>query len=171
MGEALPSQGHYFNGGTLYKRFTPAGPDHAQVAASAGLADYVDALYSNLGGPHAEPHVRAAAVHDAMRAREVSLLTPLLGYLAAKNSVRVLGPGDAGKRAPTVALECDRPGEELAAALALHDINAGGGDFYAVRPLEAMGIDPAKGVLRLSFTHYTHEQEIERLISALDHVF
>ncbi|MGE4326576.1 MAG: aminotransferase class V-fold PLP-dependent enzyme, partial [Pseudodonghicola sp.] len=33
LGELLPNQGHYFNGGTLYKRFTPAGPDHAQVAA------------------------------------------------------------------------------------------------------------------------------------------
>ena len=170
LGMALPNQGHHFNGGSLYKRFTPAGPDHAQVAACAGMADYIDALYANLGGPHAEPNERAAAVHDAMRAREVSLLTPLMGYLGARNSVRVLGPTDASARAPTVALETDRPGEELAAALALHDVNAGGGDFYAGRPLEAMGIDPAKGVLRLSFTHYTSEGEIERLISALDHV-
>ena len=93
-----------------------------------------------------------------------------MAYLGAKNSVRVLGPDDAGMRAPTVALETDRPGEELAAALALHDVNAGGGDFYAVRPLEAMGVDPVKGVLRVSFTHYTSEGEVERLISALEHI-
>jgi selenocysteine lyase/cysteine desulfurase len=47
---------------------------------------------------------------------------------------------------------------------------AGGGDFYAVRPLRAMGIDPAKGVLRLSFTHYTSEEEVARLIRALNKV-
>jgi selenocysteine lyase/cysteine desulfurase len=47
---------------------------------------------------------------------------------------------------------------------------AGGGDFYAVRPLKALGIDPAKGVLRLSFTHYTSEEDIERLLGALDRV-
>jgi hypothetical protein len=34
LGELLPNQAHWFNAGTLYKRFTPAGPDHAQVAAS-----------------------------------------------------------------------------------------------------------------------------------------
>ena len=170
LGEALPNQGHHFNGGTLYQRFTPAGPDHAQVAASAGMADYVDALYAHLGGPLLEPRARGEAVHDAMRAREVSLLAPLMGFLAAKNSVRLLGPVEAAARAPTVAIEADRPGGEIAAELAAHDINAGGGDFYAVRPLEAMGIDLAKGVLRMSFTHYTTEGEVERLIEALDRV-
>ena len=168
LGEALPNQGHHFNGGTLYQRFTPAGPDHAQVAASAGMADYMDALYAHLGGPHLEPRDRAAAVHVAMRAREVSLMAPLMAFLSSKNSLRLLGPVEASARAPTVAIETERPGAELAAQLAVHDINAGGGDFYAGRPLEAMGIDPEKGVLRMSFTHYTSEAEVARLIEALD---
>ena len=30
LGMKLPNQGHYFNADSLYKRFTPAGPDHAQ---------------------------------------------------------------------------------------------------------------------------------------------
>ena len=170
LGETLPNQGHYFNAGSLYKRFTPAGPDHAQVAASAGMADYVDTLFSHLGLPHADARGRGQAVHDAMRARETALLGPLLSYLEGKNSVRLLGPRDAARRAPTVAIEADRPGEDLATALAPHDIGAGGGDFYAVRPLEALGVDPAKGVLRVSFTHYTTEAEVDRLIRALDHV-
>ena len=45
---------------------------------------------------------------------------------------------------------------------------AGGGDFYAPRPLRAMGVDPEQGVLRLSFLHYTSEDDIARLIRALD---
>ncbi len=170
LGERLPNQAHDFNGDSLYKRFTPAGPDHAQVAASAGMADYVDALFALLDLPHVGARERASAVHDAMRAREIELLGPLLKYLEGRNEPRVLGPLDAERRAPTVAILSGRSGEDLADALAPHDINAGGGDFYAVRPLEAMGIDPAHGVLRLSFTHYTHEDEIERLISVLDHV-
>ena len=36
LAEALPNQGHFFNAGTIYKRLTPAGPDHAQIAACAG---------------------------------------------------------------------------------------------------------------------------------------
>ncbi len=168
IGAALPNQAHYFNGDTLYKRFTPAGPDHAQVAASAGMADYIDELAGHLGAG-GDAAARAGAVHDAMRAREEALLAPLVSYLAGRNDVRLLGPRHA-QRAPTVAVEVDRPGEAVAADLAPHGIMAGGGDFYAVRPLRAMGIDPEKGVLRMSFTHYTSEAEVAKLIAALDQV-
>mgnify|MGYP001812350843 CR=1 FL=1 len=170
LGEALPNQGHNFNGGVLYKRFTPAGDDHAQIAACAGMADYVDTLYAELGGPQAKASARAAAVHDAMRARESELLQRLLDFLSTKNSLRLIGPMDASLRAPTVGLLAKRRGEDIANDLASHNINAGGGDFYSPRPLQAMGIDPAHGLLRVSFTHYTSDGELDRLISALDHV-
>ena len=170
LGMRLPNQGHHFNGDALYKRFTPAGPDHAQVAACAGMADYVDALHAVHFAPEHEARKRAGQVHDLMRAHEVAVLQPLLDYLAAKNSVRLLGPGRAETRAPTVAIDCATPGEDLAARLAPFGIMAGGGDFYALRPLQAMGVDPAKGVLRLSFVHYTGAADIDRLTDALDQV-
>ena len=167
LGELLPNQGHWFNAAPLYKRFTPAGPDHAQVAASAGMADYYDALAEHHGitGTAA---ARTAGVHDLMRGHETALLQPLLDYLADSNAVRLLGPRDAAQKAPTVALELSRPGVEAARALAEHGIMAGGGDFYGSRPLRAMGVDLEKGVLRLSFVHYTHESEINKLLKALD---
>ena len=170
LAEMLPNQGHDFNAGVTHSRFTPAGSDHAQVAACAGLADYVDTLFSSLGLPHAEPAERAAAVHDAIQAREAMLMSPLLGYLASKNSLRIIGPPGIANRAPTISVLADRPSEHLAAELALHDIAAGGDHFYAVRPLKAMGVDLAHGVLRLSLSHYTSERDVERLIAALDHV-
>lgn len=169
LGEALPNQGHHFNGETLYKRFTPAGPDHAQVAACAGMADYVDALADH-HGVQGDAATRGGAVHDLMRAHEIALLQPLLDYVSAKNSVRLLGPSEAAGRAPTVALACAGHAEELAAQLAARGINAGGGDFYAQRVLEGMGVDLGKGVLRLSFVHYTTEDEVGALISALDEI-
>ena len=171
VGEALPAQCHYFNAGSLYKRFTPAGPDHAQVAACAGMADYIDALYEHhVPGGSAGPLARNNAVHELMRGHEVRLLQPLLDYLAARNDLRLIGPRDATRRAPTVALGLDREAEPVAAQLSKHGIMAGGGDFYAVRPLEALGVDPAQGVLRLSFVHYTTEDEVAHLIKALDAV-
>lgn len=108
------------------------------------------------------------AVHDLMRAHETALLQPLLEYLATKNSVRVLGPRDASARMPTVALHLREPGAEAAARLSAEGICCGGGDFYAVRCLEAQRIDPDHGVLRLSFVHYTAKAEIDRLIAALE---
>ncbi len=170
LGEMLPNQAHYFNADVLYKRYTPAGPDHAQIAASAGMADYVDMLCSHHGGPSGNAVERGAFVHDLMRSHEVELLQPLLDAVKTRNAVRLIGPSDASRRAPTVALELNKPAEPVAAELAKHGVMAGGGDFYAVRPLKAMGVDPKNGVLRVSFTHYTTKQEIDRLIQAFDQV-
>jgi len=163
LGMALPNQGHVFNGDTLYKRFTPAGPDHAQVAACAGMVDYIEALAAHHG-------VGAGDVHDLMRDHETALLQPLLDAVKDRNSVRLIGSAQAAGRAPTVALALNRPGHDAAADLAKHGIMAAGGDFYAGRALTAMGVDEARGVLRLSFTHYTTQAEIDRLIDALDAV-
>ena len=163
LAQALPNQGHHFNGDVLTKRFTPAGPDHAQIAACAGMVDYVNALAAHHG-------CAAAEVHDLMRAHEVRLLQPLLDAVAARPGVRLLGPLDAGDRAPTVALALTRPAAEVAADLARHGIMAAGGDFYAQRPLQAMGIDIERGVLRLSFVHYTTQSEVALAIEALDRV-
>lgn len=170
LGALLPNQAHYFNADVLYKRFTPAGLDHAQIAASAGMADYISALAHHHGGPETEGAEQGAFVHDLMRAHEVTLLQPLLDMVKDRNDVRLLGPSDAQRRAPTVALSLNRAGAEVAAELSQHGIMAGGGDFYAVRALKAMGVDTDKGVLRLSFTHYTSEKEVTQLMEALDRV-
>ncbi|MDA0222613.1 MAG: aminotransferase class V-fold PLP-dependent enzyme [Rhodobacterales bacterium] len=168
LGMTLPNQGHYFNEGSLSKRFTPAGPDHAQIAACAGMIDYIDALAEHHRGPTASATERGAQAHDLMRAHEVKLLQPLLDYLKSKNSVRLIGPTDAGKRAPTVAVALREPGAAVAARLAKHGVMAGGGDFYGVRVIRALGEDPDHGVLRLSFVHYTTKAEINQLLNALD---
>ncbi|MDR0809544.1 MAG: aminotransferase class V-fold PLP-dependent enzyme [Gemmobacter sp.] len=171
IGAALPNQAHYFNADVLYKRFTPAGPDHAQVAACAGMADYIDALHAHhFGGAETSPRARNNAVHGLIRAHEAQLLQPLLDYLGARNDLRLIGPRVADRRAPTVAVDLRREAEPVAAALAGQGIMAGGGNFYGVRPLAALGIDTDQGVLRLSFVHYTSQAEVTKLISALDKV-
>ncbi|WP_204114591.1 aminotransferase class V-fold PLP-dependent enzyme [Shimia biformata] len=170
VAQLLPNQGHYFNGDSLTKRFTPAGPDHAQVAAMAGVIDYFEALADHHGLDTGEAAGTASAVHDLLRAHETSLLQPVLDFVGQRNSVRLIGPGDAALRAPTVAMECNAHAEALAARLAHHGIMTGGGDFYAVRALSAMGVDMQKGVLRVSFVHYTSPGEIDQLLTALDAV-
>ena len=171
LAEMLPNQGHYFNGDYLEKKFTPAGPDHAQVASCAGMADYLDAVYAHhFDPPENSPRKKAVAVHDLFRQHEAAITQPLLDYVEAKNSTRLLGPVRAGERAPTVAIDLGRPAEAVARDLSAHGIMAGGGDFYAVRPLQAMGVDLAKGVLRLSMVHYTSHEDIDHVLNALDQV-
>lgn len=164
LGERLPNQGHHFNGGTLFYRFTPAGPDHAQVAASAGMVEYMAALADRHGLSG------ATSSHDLMRAQETRLLQPLLDHIGSKNSVRLLGPSSARERAPTVAFVTERPPAEVAADLQARGIYCDAGDFYAHRALDAQGIDPDRGVVRASFVHYTSADEVDRLMTALDEV-
>lgn len=165
--DRLGNQGHEFNGAFARKRLVPAGPDHAQIAAAGGVADYFDALDAHHGG--GDVARRPQRVRELLHAAERPLLERLLGYLSAHPGVRLLGPADAAQRAATVSLLPARRGPaEVAARLAQAGIMAASGNFYAVRLLQAMGIDPARGVLRLSFVHYTTAAEIERLIAALD---
>jgi selenocysteine lyase/cysteine desulfurase len=169
FGMDLPGQAHFFNHGTLYKRHTPAGPDHAQIAACAGMADYIDAL-AERHGITGDAVARNRGVHDLMRAEEERVIQPLLDYLSGRNDVRLLGPRDATLRAPTVAVELDRVAEPVSQELGRNGIACWAGDFYAVRPLEALGISREKGVLRMSAVHYTSAEEVTRLIAALDRV-
>lgn len=164
--EELPNQAHFFNENKPRYRLTPAGPDHAQIAASAGIADYLENVAEIAGNPdNISPFRRA---HNVMRAQEIALMEPLLDWLRARNNVRLIGPSNAELRAPTIALSLDVPGLEMAKRLAQHGIMAGGGHFYAYRLIKALGLDPNHGVLRLSFTHYTSQAEIRQLIDALE---
>lgn len=166
----LPNQSWWFNADQIRKKLVPAGPDHAQVASLGGIADYLSDVHTRHFASGGAPDVMAARVHDLFRAQEERLLAPLLDYLRGRGDVRILGPVDPARRAPTVAVVCARPGEGVARDLAAHRIMAGGGDFYAPRLIEAMGVDPAHGALRLSFLHYTAPEEIDQLIAALDAV-
>lgn len=165
----LPNQGHGFNGADPVKRLTPAGPDHAQIAACAGISDYIDALYDHHHRGGRDARGRAATVAGMIRDRETLILGPLMKYLAGRPDLRVLGPQRTGPtRLPTVSIALGEPGAQAAARLARHGILAGGGDFYAPRLLRAIGVDPDRGVLRLSLLHYTLDEEVDRLIQALD---
>src|SRR5690606_16994621 len=125
------------NDGKLRYRLTPAGPDHAQIAASAGIVDYLEQV-ADIAGPSVEGTDPFRRAHAAMRAQEIALATPLLDYLRNRNDVSLIGPDDPVLRAPTIALRHTEPGIDLARRLASHGIMAGGGHFYAWRLLEAL---------------------------------
>ena len=160
-------QAHYFNRDAPALWMAPAGPDHAQVAAVNGMIDYFDAVDAHHGG--ADDQGRPRRVEALFHGAEQPNVGTLLDWLGGRNDIRLVGPAEAPAKAPTIAFTSSRlSSREVAAALAAEGIMAGSGDFYAVRLLEAIGIDPADGVVRLSFLHYTTPGEVERCIAALD---
>lgn len=168
LGMRLPNQGSDTTGEALWKRFTASGADHAQIAACAGIADYIDALYHYHTKAGRDAAGRAAVVAEAIRAREATLAAPVLDFLQTRQDVRLIGPTAARVRAPTFALDLGRPAAPVARALARHGLAVGSGDFCAARSLRALGVDPGQGVLRVSLLHYTAEAEVERLLAGLD---
>lgn len=172
LNERLPNQGHFFNEGYPTKRFTPSGPDHAQVAASAGVLDYIEALDRHHGGSDAGNGLAASVqrVNGLWKAHEDALLEPLLGYLRGKNSLRILGQDQVGDRHPTVAFVPDKDPQTLATALGERGIMAGFGDFYAYRLVKALGVKPERGVIRLSLVHYNSRDDVEATCRALDEI-
>ena len=174
--DRLANQGHFFNAGDPRKVLTPAGPDHAQIAAAAGVVHYVEMLHAHhVEAPPSDqvagepgPAERARTVADLMQRHEETLLAPLLAWIRDRGDVRLIGPDDPAVRAPTVSIVPTRkPVADVVATLTEHKLMVGSGDFYAVRPLEAMAVALEPGVLRLSFLHYTTVEEIDRLIRGL----
>jgi cysteine desulfurase family protein (TIGR01976 family) len=165
----LPYQGHFFNAGLPHARFTPAGPDHAQIAAVNGVIDYMEGVYAHHFPGEAPVQQQASAVRDMFRSHESDLLQPLLDFLADHPRVRLIGKTVAATRAPTVTFTADGyRSSELASQLKHFDLGVGVGHFYAYRLIEALGIDLEDGAVRASFVHYTTEEEVTRLINALD---
>jgi len=168
LNQMLPNQGHFFNSDLTTKRFTPAGPDHAQIAAVNGVLDYFDSLHEHHFGDGSEG-AKQQQIHDLLRQHEIEMVQPLLDFLDQHPGVRIIGSNNANDRAPTLSFKVtDHSSHEIAEKLGRQDIGVGVGNCYAYRLIEALGIDAADGVVRTSLVHYTNKDEVDRLINALD---
>ncbi len=174
LSSELEGQSHYFNRDQNAKRYNPAGPQHSQVAASAGVLDYFEALYRHHGGSPEDPvRLRLERLHGLIHRHESRLAALLLDNLRGRGNVRLLGKADCADddRAPTIAFQPrGKTAAEVTRALQALGIGTEHGDFYAPRALDHLGIDRDDGVVRLSLLHYNDVADAERIVAALDTV-
>lgn len=171
--EQMTNQGHYFKEGQPEGYLTPAGPDHAIIGAAAGVADYYDALAFAHGIDAAGRLDRAKELFGLFGAHEESLARPLIELLTATPDVTIVGAptADHAVRAPTVAFHTPRRSSAaIYEALIGARVSCGHGNFYARRLVEALGLDPDDGVVRLSAVHYNSAEEIARACEVLEGV-
>jgi selenocysteine lyase/cysteine desulfurase len=168
----LTSQAHYFNRGNPTKDFNPAGPQHAQVAACAGVLDYFDDLHRHhFGESDSSRNARLQDIHRLVLEHENSLAAPILDYLHNHADLQLIGKPHTrdGDRAPTIAFRpLQQSAAELTRKLQQQGIGTEHGNFYAHRLISDLGIDPEDGVVRLSLVHYGNQQDVERILAALD---
>ena len=170
LNKKLPSQGHFFNSEIPTSRFTPAGPDHAQIAAVNGVIDYFDQVHEHHFEKNIET-IKTDNISNLFQDAEKANLKPLLDFLTTKTSVRLIGKNTTLMRAPTVSFVSSKiVPEDLAMELAKEKIGIANGNCYAYRLMNAIGVEPNSGVARISFVHYTNPSEIEKLMLALDKI-
>lgn len=169
--EQLAPQCHFFNIGKPSAHLDAAGPDHASIAALAGLGEYYETVHDH----HFEAsalslHEKAHAISKLMHQHEQSICALLLDALE-RMPVRIIGKPTMDGREAHVALVADaRSSTALATSLAEKGIATSAAHFYAYRLIETLGIDPNDGVLRISFAHYNTKEETLRLIAALESI-
>ncbi|MDW3219345.1 MAG: aminotransferase class V-fold PLP-dependent enzyme [Acidimicrobiales bacterium] len=174
--EAVAHQGHYFNESHLDTRLTPAGPDHAAIGACAGIVDYYDLVHEQhfpdaAGAAPDDAVARLAAVSGLFAVHESALMAPLVEFLVERDGVRLVGApeADAALRAPTLAFHSERiSSAAVYRALIAAEVSCGHGHFYAHRLVQALGLDPDDGVVRLSMVHYNTHDEVARALDVLD---
>ena len=166
--DTLPNQGHVFNAHRIRKKMLPAGPDYAQIAATAGVAQYLDAVYDHHFSETVDSAEKGRRLKKLFQDHEKRLLKLLLDWLRQRDDIDIVGPDDPALRTSTVSVVPKQKSmDEIWAVLAAKKLIVGQGSFYSVRPLMGMNIPVDPGVLRLSFLHYTVEEEIYQLIDGL----
>jgi cysteine desulfurase family protein (TIGR01976 family) len=169
----LRPQGHDFNDDKPHYRLNPTGPMHAEIAALAGIAEYIDTLYNHhFGETGAGSHEKARRVFDLFALHETRLANRVLETLGAIPGVRLIGrpTAETGRRAATISFVKEGcASAAVARRLAEDRIAVRHGHFYALRCLKALGVqDPASsGVVRISLVHYNSDEEVSRLIESL----
>ncbi len=166
--EMLQPQCHFFNAHRPWSQLDAAGPDHAGIAALAGLGDYFEILYDHHFEKSELPlNVKVSMISDLMNSHEASLCNVLLERLTDLPT-RIFGKNTMQGREANIALiSQNATSAQLSTLLGKRGIATKHGHFYAYRILKKMGLDPDDGVLRLSFAHYNTMKETERLVTAL----
>ena len=159
-----------------FPKLLPA-PDTAPERAETGTQNHegivgaaaaMDFLASLAGGATRRESLRAA--FDALHLRHTALVEQLWQGLSTIDGVTVYPPPPDAQRTPTVSFTVwDVPSSKVAARLAERGIFVSHGDFYAATIVERLGLG-AEGLVRAGCACYTTEEEVGRLVDAVQHV-
>ena len=137
----------------------------ASIAGAMAAVEYLASW-----GNGADLRTRLVRAMEDIGAHEHELARAYYEGVTAMPGVTVWGPGfDSQRRAPTVSITIDgvHP-RDAARQLAEQGLAVWDGHFYAVRPIEVLGLAERGGVIRVGISMYNTRSEIERLLEAVE---
>lgn len=138
---------------------------HESIAGAAAAVDFLASLTSS--GTRRE---RIVATFRSLHERKSRLFVRLWDGLSANSKVRIFGSRPDANRTPTIAFTVDRiSSREVASRLSDQGIFTSHGDFYASTVVKRLGLGE-DGLVRAGLACYTTEDEIDRLINAVDKI-
>ncbi len=156
---------HYFYGkDKIAAKLEPGNPNYELAWGSAAIVDYLETLGQGEGRPAID------RAFEAIADQEAEIGERLLGWLRAKNGVRIFGHrgADAALRVPTISFTVEgKAAADIVGHIDEAKIGVRHGDFHSRRLIEALGLARA-GAIRVSMVHYNTTDEVDRLIRALD---
>ncbi len=141
--------------------------NHAAIAGVKAAVEYIAAL-----GIGTDLRSQVIDGMQTLSIHERALGTMLYHGLKGIPKTRVYGQSfDVPRRAPTVSFTLEgKTAAEISAHLADRGICTWDGHFYAIRPMEVMGLLDQGGVTRAGISLYTTDEEITRLLNEIRHL-
>ena len=147
-----PRSPHRIETGTL---------NHAALVGVKAAVEYIASF-----GRGESDRARVIDAMSLLSLHERALAMRLHAGLSRMGHVRVFGQSfDSPRRAPTVSFTTrGRTPEEVCTRLGEKGICTWNGDFYAVRPMEILGLNDSGGVTRVGISLYSNEEDVDRLL-------
>jgi cysteine desulfurase family protein (TIGR01976 family) len=139
-------------------------------AAIAGVGAAVDFL-AGLGTGHSTRE-KLVDAFKSIATHEHQLASKLYSGLSKIKKVKIIGQDfSSPMRAPTVSFTLDGLEPiEVCRHLAAKNICAWDGNFYAIRPIEVLGLAEKGGVTRCGISVYNTGEEVDRVINAVEEI-
>jgi cysteine desulfurase family protein (TIGR01976 family) len=169
----LANQSHYFLGEDDYqRRLCPGGYNYELTAAAGGIAEYMDRVHAHhFPGANLETQARLDRVFELFAGHERKLAQRIEDYLNARDGLRLVARGAAGRRERigvfTFTVDGRNSGE-ITTRLKAGKISLLADDFYAARYIDALGLLERGDAVRVSLVHYNDAADVDRLLGQLD---
>ena len=156
---------------------------HESLAGVSAAIAYLESIGGHFGEPFREKYAKSGyagrrltlkAAMAAVKTYEQTLSKRLITGLQSISDVTIYGLTDLERldeRLPTVMFTWPRLSpRETAEYLASFGICVWSGNYYALRLMEALGLEEYGGAVRVGLAHYNTTEEVDRMIAALSSV-